>query len=348
MSYLSKERRFLLWSHAAALLVHTISTAFAWDITNRFEQTSDLVVPMFSFQNANSVVTSDSLFQSRAISWIALNETITALAHVAALIIIGLNSKQADMYESIRRWGSYAITAGLLECAIVIALGNTQFFGIVFLLVANVILQSFGYLIDWEVTPSKRAFYFIAGLLLFLAEAIYVGVLASNTTGLADTLPVNFKSLGVLYGLFYASFGICQLFRQLRGGACVKVANPRRCCGTLQPDGVFVLLSITSKIVLSWSLIGIILTGYKNLGVNTPWPETNFEAAQYGILIASGVVFVLGLVLNHYFSGNDEYVEVNQTDTTDTTEHHVHEIDYHRRAMGSAIGEIPLKRKIRF
>lgn len=341
MSYQPKERNFLLWSHAAALLVHTISTAFAWDITNRFEQSSDVVVPMFSFNNAKSVVTPDPLFKSRAISWIALNETVTALAHVVALIIFGINNKNADMYESIRRWGSYAITAGLLECAIVIGIGDTQFFGIVFLLVANIVLQSFGYLIDWEVSPSKRTFYFIVGTLLFLAEAIYVGVLASNATGLGDTLPINFESLGIIYGLFYASFGICQVFRQFKGCVCTKRANPRRCCGTLQPDGVFVLLSITSKIVLSWSLIGIILTGYKNLGVNTPWPDTNFEAAQYGVLIASGVVLISGLILNHYFSGNDEYVELPQKEKTTERNHY-------DRAMATSLGEIPQKHKIRF
>ena len=337
MSYQPKERNFLLWSHAAALLVHTISTAFAWDITNRFKQTSDVIVPIFSFNGANSVVTSDSLFKSHAISWIALNETVTALAHVVALLILGINSQSADMYESIRRWGSYAITAGLLECAIVVSLGDTQFFGIVFLLVANVVLQSFGYLIDWEVSPSKRTFYFIVGMLLFLAEAIYVGVLSSNSTGLADTLPVNFESLGIIYGLFYASFGICQLFRQLKGCKCTKRANPRRCCGTLQPDGVFVLLSITSKIVLSWSLIGIILTGYKNLGVDTPCPDTNFEAAQYGVLIASGIVLISGLILNHYFSGNDEYVELPQK-----------EPQVNDNATPPILNEITQKHKIRF
>ena len=297
-----KEKRLLIGLHGLAFVVHGISAWFAWHMS--IEHSSSLLLAEYHYANTSSVEYKSVFGKQNAIHWIALNETITTFSHLIALCIM-CSTKQQRFLETIRRWTSYAVTAGLLECAIVIGLGDAHFFGIVFLLVSNAVVQAFGLLIDFENRTNYRICYFALGIGLFLAEAFYVGISASMAEGLAETLPIDFNLLAIIYGLFYTSFGVVQVIRQLdcQQTTCIskKSFQQDRCCRVyccrngIQPDAVFVLLSITSKIVLSWSLIGILLTGYGSLGVGT---SVNFHTVQWAILLTAICVFVGGIVLN--------------------------------------------------
>ena len=197
--FTGKEKRLLIGLHGLAFVVHGISAWFAWHMS--IEHSSSLLLVEYHYANTSSVEYKSVFGKQNAIHWIALNETITTFSHLIALCIM-CSTKRQRFLETIRRWTSYAVTAGLLECAIVIGLGDAHFFGIVFLLVSNAVVQAFGLLIDFENRTNYRIGYFALGIGLFLAEAFYVGISASMAEGLAKTLPIDFNLLAIIYGLF--------------------------------------------------------------------------------------------------------------------------------------------------
>ena len=127
---------------------------------------------------------------------------------------------------------------------------------------------------------------------MFLTSAVYIGISSSNIDGLKST--VGYDTVGVIYGLFYASFGVVQLFRQFDGCKCSKDPSYKRakCCFGLYGDAVFVLLSITSKIVLSWVVIAIIMDGFSKLS-NEP---STWNEVQLGVIVGGIVILVGGLI----------------------------------------------------
>lgn len=84
------------------------------------------------------------------------------------------------------------------------------------------------------------------------------------------------------------SFAIVQIVRQ---------RYPRGpMCAMLHADGVFVLLSITSKVVLSWTMISIIYAGAEGLGM---YMRTyNWALIQQLVVGLGANLLFLGLVAN--------------------------------------------------
>jgi hypothetical protein len=297
MSYTWPERKFLISLHVAALCIHLLSSIFSFvkaDELPTLNGNITLAKYVYSKSPPHTRVIYESVGDTQqAVRWIAWNETITWVAHLVAIIIFAVNHKSARVCESARRWFSYAITAGLLQVAMVLSLGPTPLFLIVFLMVNNAVVQTLGgFMVDQEENIVKRSAYLTIAMLLFLVAAAYVAVSCLQIEGIDfSKLSVSYNGMSVIYGIFYVSFGIVQIARQC-------YAN-RTYLGRLHADGVFVLLSITSKVVLSWCLISIVHTGLE--GLDLIEPDVDWKAVQLGVISAAGAVIIGGLIFNGYY-----------------------------------------------
>ena len=84
------------------------------------------------------------------VSLIFSNEVITAISHLIGLVGFFLysDSMMADgrHLESIRRYIEYAVTAGLLEVALLVGMGSKSFYQVLFILLTNIAIQLMGYM----------------------------------------------------------------------------------------------------------------------------------------------------------------------------------------------------------
>lgn len=313
--YSDYERKFLISMHAIAFAIHLLSSIFSFVKASELTSlNANMTFTKYSY-TANSPPYTIPVSQlvgstQNPIEWVAWNETITWLAHVVAVIIIRSNSVfgvSPRVAESARRWFSYAITAGLLQAALVLSLGPVPFFLIVYIMVNNAVVQILGgFMVDQEESIKRRVVFLLIGSLLFLASAVYIATSCLSIEGLnTGNLTITYEGLAITYILFYISFAIVQITRQ-----CYK-RGP--ICAYLHADGVFVLLSITSKVVLSWSMISIVAVGSESLGIfetSEDWP-----GIQLGIVIAASIVLIAGLVFNRwYFKSGVEYNILGQTE----------------------------------
>ena len=101
------------------------------------------------------------------IGLVAANETITAVSHLIAVLVLAVVVRDKDYespdgysvpYEYMRRWAEYAITAGLLEVAIVAGQGTREWFLIVYILMGNVVIQGMGYLWMRQASSTNHGF----------------------------------------------------------------------------------------------------------------------------------------------------------------------------------------------
>ena len=106
--------------------------------------------------------------------------------------------------------------------------------------------------------------------------------------------------MGVFYALFYISFGVVKLFP------------------TDKEDEIYILMSVTSKVTLSWLLIGNVFEGLKELGETTDPDFTTFDwrALQWGVILLSVLGLAIGIpvILNRDMSTAemDKQLQVKQ------------------------------------
>ena len=300
--YSPKEQHFLITSHCIAFVIHLVSSILSFMEADKLPTLNgNITLANYKYSKTppHTVVAYNTIGDTQQpVRWVAWNETLTWVAHLVAIIIFVTNHESARVCESARRWFSYAITAGLLQVAMILSLGPVPLFLIIFLMVNNAIVQTLGgFMVDQEEDISKRVAYLSVAMVLFLASATFVAVSCLQIEGIDfSKLSVSYSGLAVIYGVFYASFGIVQLVRQ-----CYK--NRDFLGGRVQADGVFVLLSITSKVVLSWCLISIVHTGLENLDIVET--SVNWQYVQLGVIIAAALVVLLGLVINLYYFKED-------------------------------------------
>ena len=180
--------------------------------------------------------------------WLIANEFLTAFSHAIGIGISILyesnqdtndipyqlldtpqnSNKNIDAYKKLeytRRWIEYAVTAGLLEVAI---LRTDDVYQIVTILALNAVLQSYGWILDVE---KKMRMLILFGF----------GVLAVEISFIASWSPEPWWTL-LIYALYYSLFGLIQLLH-------VYDVLP------FDEDHIYTLLSITTKIVLTWTLV---------------------------------------------------------------------------------------------
>lgn len=314
--YSRRERRFLIALHTIAFFIHMASSILSFQKANQLPKTNANITITsvdYKVQPPYMEETTTILTQQQPIYWIAWNETITWLAHIDAILIFSLNrvicGLNPRVAESTRRWGSYAITAGLLQVAMVLSIGPASVFLITYLLVGNAILQLTGWLIDQSESNKDRILYGILGTSIFAVSVSFVAIRSFRIDGLQfDDLAVSYTGLAVIYGLFYSSFGIVQLLRQLDQHCCC-IKKRVRCCGTFNADAIFVLLSITSKVFLSWSLIGIIESALAELNIIDT--DTDWRAIQIALIVLCSLVLVGGTVFNGYYFSHEPGKKLN-------------------------------------
>lgn len=173
------------------------------------------------------------------IGLVAINEAVTATAHAVGIYIYRMDVEKKEMndLDSWRRWIEYAITAFLVEAALLIAM-DQNYAGIIIMVMAlNVITQMMGRVIDEHMQEDRpiRWLYVFVPLLAFAAILIEVLTTAAGT---------SFLALAIMYAVLYSLFAVHQIT------SAYKVAPT-----SVDYDDMYIVLSITAKLVLSWGLV---------------------------------------------------------------------------------------------
>lgn len=180
--------------------------------------------------------------------WLIINEILTCLSHTIGIVIwTNSNDKVA---EYTRRWTEFAITAGLLEAAMLQGVPR-----IVTILTLNAVLQLYGFMLD---RYRNLKYLLLAG---FIVLAVEIGLIAEWTTQPVRTT--------VLFAVLYSFFGIVQLLHKYN-------ALP------YDEDHVYTVLSITTKIILTWSIVA------------HEWSDTTLE---FSIIGTFGAFLLVSLAL---------------------------------------------------
>jgi hypothetical protein len=288
--------------HFYAFLIHLVSAILATNLTPGVEfATQTLTFTQYDYTSVDdlpTILTStiDFIRNANPILLVALNEWITCASHVIGFIIVNrvptvdteLNGWSRKS-EYTRRWIEYAITAGLLEIAFVIGLGETNMLIILIILINNIALQ----LIGWSQDIQKNVgFTMVSGFILLFTVILVLATHVINQVG----LQMEWGYLVSIFSIFYASFGVHQTLY-------VAWDEYRE---MFDVDKIYICLSMTAKIVLSWTFIGIYRKSFVRLGkpmVPKVWWEENNENTWdwiIGILAFLGVFFI---VIFYYIFG---------------------------------------------
>lgn len=263
--------------HIGASIVHLLSALFSWLV--HIELEADIIIPKHVYKNSTTTTSYEVWLTTNPIVWISVNELVTMFSHVIGLVYL-LTHDNDTKFESPRRAVEYCITAALLQCALMLGMGAVPAQDIIFIIVTNVALQLLGYVIDLykETTPWLISI----GFLLLISQMQYIIFNAINIEGISTDYYIV---MGVFYVLFYMGFGI------------LKIIN------TPHENKIYILMSLTSKVVLSWVLIGNIFEGFKELGVTTNPDFTHIDWRAIQISLIS--IGTLGLAVGSYLIVRD-------------------------------------------
>lgn len=248
----------------------------------------------YSIKYANETATisaadGDAFFWSTdgftAISLLFANELITSIMHAIAAVmwVISANvndepytvGRCLDNFSKYRRWIEYIFTAALIESAIFLSQGVTDPFIHIFIFALNFALQTLGLLteIDLLKVPNdstsgnlitrcfrncstSSAINVVLGFLVLIPPvwyAFYNNGAKEEGEGKVDPF------LLVLFTAFYASFGVYQTLRYFINFNVVPNNDEesclRQCPARWNPEATFTILSITTKLLLTWFLV---------------------------------------------------------------------------------------------
>lgn len=222
------------------------------------------------------------------VSLIFTNEIITAISHLIGVIgfFLYTNAMMADgrHLESVRRYIEYAVTAGLLEVALLVGMGSKSFYQVLFILLTNIAIQLMGYMSERTQDRMRQIYYSIGGFVLLAPSLIIIVWNATLVTGMERV-----EELAYTYLALYILFGLHNLFDHI-------LAFWRN---SIDRDTGYTILSIATKIGLSWMLIAITFKTYKDAGVVLePEVDLDFEMLQDALRysIIGFVVLGLGIV----------------------------------------------------
>ena len=287
------------YTHILAFLLHTVSAILAFmSQPDSGLQLGRLVIDKINYNavpSTNDTAASIEVMKSdhivfediNVVQLIFTNEVITAVSHFIGVIgfFLYTDAMMADgrHLESVRRYIEYAVTAGLLEVALFVGLGSTNFYLALFILLSNVAIQLLGYMSERTDDRMRQIYYNVGGFLL-LVPTITIIVWNANLVEGMDRA----DELSIFYAVLYVLFGLHNLFDHI-------FAFWRR---RIDRDTGYNILSVATKIGLSWLLIAITFQTYKAAGVAlTPEIDMDFvqlqDALRYSII--GFVVVGLGL-----------------------------------------------------
>lgn len=267
----------LLNLHIAACFIHLVSCILSWYLHTDSVR-SDITIPHHVYEINNGTMVKSTIYESvmkqSALAWITANEALTFFSHLIAVAYLGCYKDEGIKFEPVRRTMEYLLTAGILQVALVLGVGSMSLYGLLFLLIANLVLQTIGYAID---RSDSKGLLYTAAFVLLGVQILYVLANGSYLSGPDTTW---YTAMNVIYAVFYVGFGI------------VKFIDKRQ-------NEVYILMSVTSKISLSWLLIGNIFQSFRDLGAKTDPDFTDFDWRAFQVVTAAvtGVGLVLGFVL---------------------------------------------------
>ncbi len=275
--------------HIAAAVIHLISCVLSiWIHTDTI--TGKITLPHHKYMSdpdatvksliVNSTLTHETILYTHPMVWVAGNEGFTFFSHMIALFLMR-ESINLDTFERLRRTIEYCFTAGILQVALVLGVGSMAMYDVFMLLIVNVAIQLLGWLAD--VTTDRTIVPYLHGIAfgLLVLEIFYVVLQSVNLDGIE---PEPYIAMGIIYGIFYLLFGIVKLIPQWKR----------------DENEVYILMSVSSKVALSWILIGNTYEGLKELNIKSePFDHTElpWREIQYVISGICGAILLIGIPL---------------------------------------------------
>ena len=171
------------YTHLLAFLLHSVSAILAFlSQPESGLELGKLVVHKVDF-NANTTLdihqSDHVVFDNiNVVSLIFTNEIITAVSHLIGVIgfFLYTNAMMADgrHLESVRRYIEYAVTAGLLEVALLVGMGSKSFYQVLFILLTNVAIQLMGYMSERTQDRMRQIYYSIGGFVLLAPSLVII------------------------------------------------------------------------------------------------------------------------------------------------------------------------------
>lgn len=273
--------------HIIAALIHGISCALSiWLHTDTV--TGKITLPHHIYQAdptaslkhliVNETLSHEPVLYTNPMVWVAGNEGLTFFSHIIALGLMFINTDNLDMFERRRRTLEYCFTAGILQVALVLGVGSIALYDVFWLLGVNIAIQLLGWLADEHQEVRSWLLGIAFGLLSL--EIFYVVSQSVNLKGIESE---PYIAMGIAYGIFYVLFGVVKL-----------VPAWKR-----DENEIYILMSVTSKVALSWILIGNTFEGLKELNIKTePFDHTWIDWRMVQTVISStcGVILVGGII----------------------------------------------------
>lgn len=240
--------------HIAAFLIHFVSSiltfVFATGVATR-----KILLEKFVYERNTTRTDYSQIGELQdPISYLHINEILTALSHLYAIIIYRNETdydSDVNRNESMRRTIEYTFTAGILQLALLFGSGDVFLQDVCFVLGLNAWVQFVGYIIDQHDENDVNIMqYYALGFGLLVLELFYVVMHTVSIDFIDSGIEDIFGFLvvvGIFYFLFYISFGLLKLSESDEEIASIK----------------YIILSVTTKISLSWMIIGNVYLGWE-------------------------------------------------------------------------------------
>ena len=207
--------------HIAAFVVHFASSILSFFFHLEKAQ-AEILVPLHTYAtNEYTVTSSKVLFSFSPLVLISINEILTCLSHGIALYWLrgNLSKKDVNRREFTRRGYEYMLTAGILQCALVLGVGHAYLHDLLFLLMINVVIQLLGISIDMtkesrEGTNKSMAIFwnYVMAFTLLCVEIVYVFIHCFSIEKPESFNTTFFYVMGIIYAILYLMFGVVKLF----------------------------------------------------------------------------------------------------------------------------------------
>ena len=264
--------------HIAAAGLHFISCVFSFIFhTNTIY--GKITVPVNNLETSidlNDNITHETILHINPITLVSINEALTFFSHIFALFFI-YRANNLNEFENIRRFIEYSFTAGILQVALFLSMSSSTLFELFTLIILNIIIQFLGFVYEKIKENNIKSYLMTAAFALLILEIIYVVLQSFNIKGVDKTAYIV---MTIIYALFYLTFGFVKLLWKEH------------------ENEIFILLSVSSKISLSWILIANVYSTLKDLNVKsipTDHTQLDWRLLQYIISIFSTLILIIGI-----------------------------------------------------
>jgi len=261
----------LLYLHIAAAVIHLISCVMATVVHVDVKAQVTLPKHMYLSSPVRMETTHETLLEQNPMVWVAANEALTLFSHLIAIFLL-VSDEKMRKYEGLRRTIEYSFTAGILQVALILGTGSIPLSTLLYVIIVNVVMQMIGHASEGE----NRTLLLTSGFVLLAAQ---IQVVMTNAFLLEGIATEYFLVMGVFYALFYIGFGVVKIFRPT------------------YEDEIYILMSVTSKVTLSWVLLGNIFEGYKEMGEDMDFTDLDWRAIQWGVVLFSVIGLSVGIPL---------------------------------------------------